>query len=38
MYVPKQYAVNDPKEVHAFLKAHPFLFYPKPILSYPNLF
>ena len=24
MYVPKQYAVNDPKEVHAFLKAHPF--------------
>ena len=24
MYVPKQYAVNDPKEIHAFLKAHPF--------------
>lgn len=24
MYVPKLYAVNDPKEVHAFLKVHPF--------------
>lgn len=24
MYVPKLYAVNDPKEVYAFLKAHPF--------------
>ncbi len=24
MYVPKLYAVTDPKEVHAFLKAHPF--------------
>ncbi|MCT4783406.1 MULTISPECIES: FMN-binding negative transcriptional regulator [Exiguobacterium] len=24
MYVPKQYAVNDPKEVQAFLQAHPF--------------
>lgn len=24
MYVPKLYAVNDLKEVHAFLKAHPF--------------